>query len=191
MDTTRGSLLMRLKNREDSAAWEVFDEIYRPLLLRFARSRGLDHADAEDITQQCMTAMHAHIGSFDYDPERGRFRSWLRTLVNNKVRNLLRDRRELQVESGHFRALPAQDDSPDAVFESLWMQQHLWHCLRELRNEVEESTYQAFQYYVIEQWPMERVCRELGMKANHVYTIKWRLTEKISAKMRELLPEEE
>ncbi len=56
------------------------------------------------------------------------------------------------------------------------MEEHLWHCLRELRSEVDETTYLAFQHYVIEQWPVERVCTTLGLSSSNVYTIKWRLT---------------
>lgn len=67
------------------------------------------------------------------------------------------------------------------------LEEHLWHCLRQLRDEIDEPTYLAFQHYVIEQWPIEKVCRELNMKANNVYTIKWRMTEKVTARMRELL----
>ncbi len=187
VDTTRASLLLRIRDRGDSAAWRTFDEIYRPMLRRFALARGLDHADAEDITQHCMAAIHEHIGTFDYDPEKGRFKAWLRTMVNNRVRNLLRDRRDRQADSGDIRDLPSAEESPDEVFERLWMQEHLWHCLRDIQCETEEATYKAFQYYVIEQWPIERVCRELNMKPNNVYTIKWRLTEKVSAKMKALL----
>ncbi|MCG8403965.1 MAG: sigma-70 family RNA polymerase sigma factor [Phycisphaerales bacterium] len=187
VDTTRASLLVRIRNRGDSAAWTTFDGIYRPMLLRFAMACGLSHVDAEDVTQQCMTAIQEHIGSFEYDPEKGRFKAWLRTIVNNKVRNLLRDRKDRQAESRQFKDLPTQEDSPEEMFEKLWMQEHLWHCLRELQKDVEDQTYKAFQHYVIDQWPIDQVCRELNMKANHVYTIKWRMTEKVSAKMKELL----
>ncbi len=187
MDTTLPSLLVRLKDRQDAAAWNTFDRIYRPMLHRFALSFGLDHADTEDIVQQCMTAVQERIATFDYDREKGKFKSWLRIMMNNKIRNLLRDRKEQPGDSGDFKGLPAREDSPEEVFETLWLEEHLWHCLRLLRDEVEEPTYLAFQHYVIEQWPIEKVCRELNMKANHVYTIKWRLTERIAAKMRELL----
>ena len=134
-----------------------------------------------------MTAVQERIATFDYDREKGKFKSWLRIMMNNKIRNLLRDRKEQPGDSGDFKGLPAREDSPEEVFETLWLEEHLWHCLRLLRDEVEEPTYLAFQHYVIEQWPIEKVCRELNMKANHVYTIKWRLTERIAAKMRELL----
>lgn len=187
MDTTRPSLLLRIRDRADTEAWRTFDAVYRPMLERFARSRGLAADDAEDVAQQCLSAVADKIAEFSYDPAQGRFKGWLRTLVNNRVRNFLRDRHEQQGRTADFSAAQQRETSPDAAFDQIWMEEHLWHCLRELRGEVDEATYLAFQHYVIEQWPVERVCTALGLSASNVYTIKWRLTERVAAKMSELL----
>ena len=187
MDTTRPSLLLRIRDRSDDDAWRTFDAIYRPMLYRFAKSNTLSDADADDITQQCLAVISEKMAEFAYDRGEGKFKSWLRTMVNNRVRNLWRDRRERQADTGAFRNLEQPGPPPDEEFDRIWMQEHLWHCLRELQNEVEQPTYLAFQHYVVEQWPIERVCRELNMTPNNVYTIKWRLTEKVAAKMKTLV----
>ena len=54
MDTTRASLLLRIKDTRNTHAWAEFDAIYRPMLYRFARARGLDDAAAEDLVQHCI-----------------------------------------------------------------------------------------------------------------------------------------
>ncbi len=187
MDTTRPSLLVRIRDCQDSAAWGLFDDIYRPILHRFAAARGLSHADAEDIVQQCMTAISTYIQSFDYDPARGRFRTWLQTMVNNKVRNLVRDRRDHPAGGDRIANVPTDDDSPEDIFEKIWRQQHIWHCLRQIEGEVDATTFTAFQHYVIEERPIEEICAALSLKPNNVYTIKWRLTQRLSEKMTELL----
>lgn len=187
MDTTRPSLLLRLRDRSDADAWRTFDAIYRPMLRRFALARGLSEVDADDVTQHCLTAFYDHIGDFAYDPARGRFKGWLRTLVNNRVRDLLRSRRDRQPATGFFERLPRHDESPEAVFDRIWLEEHLWHCLRELRNEVEARTFRAFELYVINERPIDEVCAALDLKPNNVYTIKWRLTQRIQDKMGDLL----
>ena len=48
MAVTRASLLLRIRDPKDNAAWKEFDAIYRPMLQRFARTMGLGAADAED-----------------------------------------------------------------------------------------------------------------------------------------------
>jgi RNA polymerase sigma-70 factor (ECF subfamily) len=191
LDTTRPSLLLRIRDPRDAKAWDLFDSIYRPLLRRYALGRGLEASDADDIAQQCIGEIHRRIGAFDYDPTKGRFKGWLKTMVANRVRNFLRDRHERQAATGDFHLGQEREPPPDENFDRLWMQEHLWHCLRELEEEVEQTTYDAFVGYVIEQRPIEQVCRETGLTANNIYTIKWRLTEKVADKMRQLLGDTE
>jgi RNA polymerase sigma factor (sigma-70 family) len=188
--TTRPSLLIRIKDRRDSESWREFDAIYRPLLHRYARARGLDDAEAEDVTQHCLAAISGHISRFDYDPTKGRFKGWLKTLVNNRVRNLMRDRREQPAESQDFKRDQRREPLPEALFEELWMEEHLRHCLELVRGEVTEATYAAFQSHVIEERPVEEVCAALKMTANQLYKIKWRVTQKLEEKLKELLGDE-
>ena len=190
VDTTQASLLGRIKDRADSAAWREFDAIYRPMLHRFAMASGLDNAEAGDVVQHCMAAISRHIDGFEYDPGRGRFRSWLRTLVNNRVRNIARDRHDLQAESQDFKRPQRRETTPEEHFDRLCWQEHLNHCLDRVRSEVEELTFEAFQAYVIDEQPVDQVCATLNMTPNQVRLIKWRLTNKLRHHMMLLLGED-
>lgn len=183
METTRVSLLLRIKNKGDQIAWTEFDHIYRPLLYRFATARGLDHSAAEDIVQQCLTAIHQHIEGFEYDPRKGRFKGWLRTMVNNRIRNMMRDRHERPAESQVFRAAASKECTPDELFDQIWMDEHLKHALRLVQQEVEEHTFRAFQMYVIEERTVEEICAALGVTANLVHKSKYRITKRLAEKM--------
>ena len=187
METTRPSLLIRVRNRGDQAAWYEFDTIYRPMLERFARARGLGATEAEEVAQECMAAVNRHIQSFDYDPRKGRFKGWLRTMVNNRIRNLLRDRHEVQAETQDFKRSAQREQSPEELFDKLWKQEHLKHCLRMIRSEVEESTFQAFVAHVMEEQPVDRVCAEFQMTVNQVHAIKSRMMKRIRQRMIEIL----
>lgn len=186
MDTTRPSLLIRVRDPSDRAAWETFDAIYRPLLVRYGQRQGLTIGEAEEIAQDCLTTITRRMESFDYDPKRGRFKGWLLTLVRNRVLNRSRGRRDVQPGSGVLAATPDHADGPDAAFERMWLEQHLWHCLRELEREIEPATYRAFVAYVVEERSPHEVCAETGLTVNNLYTIKWRLTQRIATRMREL-----
>lgn len=57
---TRPSLMLRLRDPRDQQAWTRFVSIYEPLLMKLMRQRGLQEADARDVTQQVvMTVMRA------------------------------------------------------------------------------------------------------------------------------------
>src|SRR5438309_8393167 len=85
--TTRPSLLVRIRDAGDGEAWTQFVEIYAPLVYGFARKHRLQDADAADLTQDVLRAVAGAVGRLDYDPQRGSFRSWLFTVVRNKLRN--------------------------------------------------------------------------------------------------------
>lgn len=187
MNTTRISLLLRIKDLKDADAWAEFDAIYRPILSRFAAARGLQRADVDDVVQHCMTAIHAHIKTFEYDRKKGRFKAWLRTMVDNRVRNLARKRRERVAESGDLRRLEAREPAVEEVFDQVWMEEHLKHALRLLRTELDETTFIAFEAYAVQGRPAEDVCRELGVRTSQLYKLKWRVTRKLGEIMKTLL----
>ncbi len=186
METTRPSLLFRIRDRGDVEAWSLFDSIYRPIVHRYARSWGLGFSDIEDVAQHAMAALHSTSGAFAYDPSRGRFRGWLRTVVNNRIRNLLRDRgREAASQASLAgEAMDPGQLSDESLFERLWLQEHLWHCLRELRDTVDERTYDIFTRHVFDEVPVGQVAKEFQVEPGNVYTIKWRLTKQIAERMR-------
>jgi hypothetical protein len=44
---TNESLILRVKDPADAASWSDFLSIYRPVVIRMACGRGLQHADAD------------------------------------------------------------------------------------------------------------------------------------------------
>ncbi len=49
---TRASLIVRLRDAADVAAWDEFVATYGPLVYRLALRQGLQAADADDVVQQ-------------------------------------------------------------------------------------------------------------------------------------------
>ena len=46
---TRASLLIRVRDPADQAAWHEFVEIYRPVILRLARNKAPERTDSEQF----------------------------------------------------------------------------------------------------------------------------------------------
>src|SRR3954463_2187665 len=88
---TRASLVLRLRDPRDEAAWKAFVDLYGPLVYGFLRKQGLQDADAADLGQEVLSAVAGAIGRLEYDPQRGSFRNWLFTVVRRKLSNWRRD----------------------------------------------------------------------------------------------------
>ena len=185
MNETRASLLIRIKDPDASEAWSEFHELYAPLIYRYARKRGLSREDADDVRSECYRAIVQQIGDFEYDYAKGRFKAWLRTMVDRRAIDLFRKKREQQANTGVLRQVEAEQSSPEEIWETEWKNRHLKHCVEQLRSEVSESTFQAFSIVVIQGRPVEEACDELGMNANQVYKAKARMLHRVREKMAE------
>ena len=72
---TRPSLLLRIRDSADREAWEEFEGLYRQVIHRMAIARGMQVADADDLTQQVLWSISQAIDRFEPDDTRARFRT--------------------------------------------------------------------------------------------------------------------
>jgi len=184
MPRTRTSLLSRIKDPDDSLSWEEFDRVYRPLLLQYAFSRGLDREEAEEVAQQCMVAVSSGIRGFQ---RRVTFRGWLRGMIDHKVSDQLRKHpREVGARTTDFDREQATEDSPVLMWEKQWNRTHLLYCLNQVRMEIAPMTYQAFDLYVLQERPVKEICERLRMTPNQVYVAKSRVLARLKERWGEL-----
>src|ERR1700676_5406958 len=122
---TRASLLVRLRNPRDEAAWTEFVELYAPLIYNYARKQGLQDADAVDLSQEVVSTVATAIGRLEYDPSRGTFRNWLLKVVWRKLANWRRAQKHRPRGSGDaathrlLEQCPASDGA-EADWEGEW-----------------------------------------------------------------------
>lgn len=186
MLTTQVSLLKHMRSG-DQAAWERFDAIYRPLLMHYAAKRGLLSTEIEDVVQDCMRQVIEHLQS--YDPQKGRFKAWLKALVNNRITNLFNKKAARPADSGVFERPQTREPTPDDAFDELWEREHLRQAVRALERDADPSAFGAFQDHVIGGASVESTCQKWKITPQRLYKIKWRLTQKLRELRTELLQE--
>ena len=84
---TRLTLMQRLKNSGDDKSWEEFNEIYRPFIFSIVRSMYVEAHLIDDLLQDVLVSVWKALPGFEYDPEKGRFSSWLATITINRVKS--------------------------------------------------------------------------------------------------------
>jgi RNA polymerase sigma factor (sigma-70 family) len=187
--TTQASLLVRLRDAHDRDAWDQFVDLYALVVYRFARGRGLQDADAADLTQTVLLQVARAVGKFEYDPARGSFRSWLFTIACNELRKFLarpphggRGTGDTEMQR-LLEAQPAASQEPLASWEGAWERQAFAWAADQVRANCEERTWQAFWRTAVEGRSGKAVAAELGMSVAAVYQAKGR----IIARMKELI----
>jgi len=185
---TRGSLLQDLREYSEGATWREFFDLYAPAVQRVAILRGLRQHDADDVVQQVMISVLAHIKGFEYRRDRGKFRAWIRRITENKINDLFRKRARDSAE----RRTPACEDrffeqeSIDNLWEEQWRHQDLRHCLELIEENVSPRRMEAFRLYVLQGVPAEETAERLGMTTAHVYVVRSLVLSLLRERLRDL-----
>src|SRR5947209_5198906 len=98
ISSTHASLFVPLQQGVQSPdAWAAIHARYHDVILTWCRRRELSSACAEELTQEIWLKLVKDIHT--YDPEKGRLRSWLKTVVNNTLTDDMR-RQQAKPERG-------------------------------------------------------------------------------------------
>jgi len=181
---TRASLLIRVRDPADQAAWHEFVEIYRPLILRLARQKGMQEADAEDVAQQVLAAVAQAVEQWEHDPKRAKFRTWLNRVAQNAILNALaRGRPDRGSGDSALLAVLNQHESPTGPDSALLRLEHRrevfrW-AARQVRKEFHQTTWDAFWLTAIEERTVDAVSKELAKNPGVIYAARSRVIRRI------------
>lgn len=181
--TTRPSLLLRVRDLTDAAAWGEFVEIYAPLVHRYACRRGLQDADAADIVQDVLREFARCVPRFQYNPDAGRFRGWLHTLTRRAVARQARQPAGRPVPAGGGESggplERAETSAAEAFAEAEYRRSVFGWAARQVRGDVREQTWNAFWLTAVEQQSPAAVAERLGLSVGSVYVAKNRVLRRL------------
>jgi RNA polymerase sigma-70 factor (ECF subfamily) len=190
--TTRHSLVLRLRDSADHQAWEEFVEIYEPLVLRLARRRGLQDADARDVCQEVFRAVGDAIERFDPDPAKGSFRGWLFRIARNITVDALTLQGRRPAGTGRssvqylLEAQPAPAEPSETEFAMEFKRRAFVWAARRIQPEFTAPTWQAFWRTAVEHQTVASAARELGLSEGAVYIARSRVLARLRACVRTL-----
>lgn len=179
---THVTLLERLREASDPLAWEEFYERYWRLIFATARRRGCSDHTSEEIVQEAMVTVFKGRAAFRYDPERGRFRDWLGTVVRNAVaarRRSPADRARPLADDAALAALADGAAPPDAEWNRAFDLATLASLLDIVRHEVAPASFQAFELAVLQEMPGAEVAQVTGLSRNAVYLARRRILQRL------------
>src|SRR3954447_22179966 len=143
---TRPSLMLQLQDSDDHDAWSSFVTIYAPLIHRYCRWKGLQDADAGDVTQEVLVKVR----KFRYRGARGRFRGWLATVARREVAQILGARMRSRVACGaDFDADEPESNGNDLDWDRICRARLLETALDRIRPEFCPRSWRVFHEVVL------------------------------------------
>lgn len=179
---------------DDPVVWREFVRRYGPLIYSWCRRRGLQVADAEDVTQGVLLDLTRCMRIFHYDPSRS-FRGYLRTLAHRAWCDFLASPQRRQRGSGDdevFRLLqeiPADDlgSSLEPAFDAELLEK----VYQKVRLLVEPGTWEVFRLRVCEGLRAKEVAALLNRPVATVYAIQSRVQKLVVKEIRRLKESED
>lgn len=203
--TTRGSLLNRLRDCQDQVGWRSFFELYWRLVYNVARQAGLSDAEAQDVVQNTFIYLARRMPRFEYSRDRGSFKSWLRVVTRSRIHEYFKSKRGQPLLS---EPLPLDDelgadgheieyfkdpttDALDAVWQKEWEENLLHAAYRKIRAKVGARQLLIFRLATVNQLPLGEVATQLGVSLAQVYLARHRVGKLLKAEIHKLRSEAE
>lgn len=180
-----GSVLLNLLRDFSDQTWSAFVDRYGPRIYQWCKGWRLQDADAADVTQQVLIKLFQKFRTFAYDPGKGRFRSWLKTVAHHVWQDYCDSRRGPgAVAAGgsealeHLHAVPAADGLARALEEGFDLE--LLEAAKErVRLRVSDRDWQIFRDLTLGGHSGTAVAAERGLSVAAVYMVKSRVQRQL------------
>ena len=182
---TRASLIVRLRDAADAAAWQEVVSIYGPLLFRMAQRQGLQGHDADDVVQEVFSAVSRSIEAWLDQQERGKFRNWLFGITKRIAINALLRRPLASVGLGGddgaslLQSIPDKEHDLICQIELEYEREVYRWAAAKVREQVTDSTWQAFHLTHVEGEEISKVAAQLGISVGNVYIARSRVMSRL------------
>ncbi len=189
---TGTTLRVLLRDPADPAAWRAFVARYGSRIYAWSRRWGLQDADAQNVTQDVLAKLVQALRRFSYDPSRGTFRGWLKTVAHHAWRDYLdAQRRPGAHGSGDTAALeglagPCASDDLSRALDEEFERELLEEAKARVQLQVSPRDWRLFHALAVEGRPGAEVAAELGMKVAAVFVARGRVQRKLRAEVRRL-----
>ncbi len=183
--STSTTLLKDVRNPQDHEAWEKFIARYGPMIRGWCRHWFPREADAK--AHEVISELVFRMMTFEYNPNEGRFRGWLKTLTHNLMARLKREEWPHVNVDGEcpLDILEAGEDLEARLAREFDLEQ-LEMAREQVRARVQPHTWAVYVATAEEGRKPAEVARELGMKVGAVYQAKHSVISELNREIKTL-----
>ena len=166
-DKTRLSILARVQETTLGESWHEFAAIYDGLIQNWLKRQGVKPQDADDVRQEVMTVVLRKIGEFDHSGRTGAFRSWLKQITSNCLRDHWRSKKRHGETGPNLEDLAARLEDSRSQQTIIWNAEHdrfvLDNLLKKISERMSEKSVTVFRRIVINEESAQQVAADLDM----------------------------
>lgn len=193
MTDTSLTLLDLVRRDKDGPSWDRLLRLYEPIVRAWLSSNGLQTADIDDCCQDVLRRLYQSLMAFQHTGMPGSFRSWLRAITLNTVRDFWRHKQR-QIPADHtgppLATLEAIADDHDELMRR-WDEEYnrvvVHSALRTIRPHFDPVTWDSFCRLTFDGQTPHEVATALSMSVNSVYLARSRILRRLRSEIRGLL----
>ena len=188
---TRPSLILRVRDPNDADAWNQFATLYRPVILRLARRKGIQAADAEDLAQQVLLSVAGAIERWQPDQQRARFRTWLQTIVRNAILNAVQRRSPDQAAGGDSDSERFEIDQntrtdDEETLRDEYRRELFQQAAQQIHAEFAKDTWDSFWKTAVQGIDIDSLSSQTGRTRGSIYASRSRIMKRLREAIEEL-----
>jgi RNA polymerase sigma factor (sigma-70 family) len=196
---TRPTLLSKVR-RGDEDGWSRFYEMYENFIYSSGRGSGLSHEESKDVVQEAMLTVRNYISNFVPDESRGRFRTWLRKIVQSRIADQYRKKKRNPLEKVEVPP-PAEDAATsttnripdlnavelDRLIDGKLEQAIVTEARKLAKEKVRMEDYQAYDLFELQELGAKDVAISLGISAVTVRVRAFRVRRAVAREVRRII----
>ena len=188
---TRSSLIAQIGSPEDREAWDQFVVIYRPVIYRMARRRGMQDADAQDLVQTVLMRVAGAIQSWEKSDPETKFRHWLRRVARNAIATAFsRQPKDAGVGGSEMLEWLGEQSATAADIEREFskeaMREKYLRAASVVKSDVDSDTWRAFELTVVNGQACDEVADLLGKSLGVIYAARSRIMRRLREQVQRL-----
>lgn len=164
--TTHDSIIDGVRE-QDEESWQRFVAFYTPAIRLAGRDFRVPEMYLDDLVQNVLMMISTRL-IFQFDSSKGRFRYFLRGIVRNKAREMIRNLMRQKVMRAELTYLHDDCCCPD-LYSQEW-KNYIHQQIRDvLRANLSPAHFQIFEFLYLKNWPVSRVAEYLDLPQSTVY----------------------
>ncbi|MFC4993226.1 RNA polymerase sigma factor [Rubritalea tangerina] len=192
MEQTRYTLIERLKDQQNEAAWQTFSSTYEAYIYVVLKRLGVTHEEAVDLRQDILLKLWKKLPTFDYQPEKAKFRTWLCQVIRNTAFTYLSSKNSEKARIDLYFSEennPANKESKlDSIMDEEWRSYISNTAMEALREKFNAQSIEIFERS-LEGAKAPELAAEYNLQENTIYRIKNRVKERLIVEIARLRKE--